>query len=214
MGTRNLTCVIKDGKVRVAQYGQWDGYPSGNGIKIVDFINTVDMKKFTEQIEKTCFLSEEKREELWKDFIKTIKVKTDKELMQLEKGYLNLDQSNKWKEFAPTMSRDIGASILEIILNSNKEKIYLINQFEFGKDSLFCEWAYIVNLDNNTLDCYSGFNKVKEKQADLWYIEEPDDEYYGISFLKSYPFGQLPKTQEAKVAWVEELEKLDDRDEY
>ena len=28
MGTRNLTCVFKDGEYKVAQYGQWDGYPS------------------------------------------------------------------------------------------------------------------------------------------------------------------------------------------
>jgi len=27
MGTRNLTCVMKDGQYKVAQYGQWDGYP-------------------------------------------------------------------------------------------------------------------------------------------------------------------------------------------
>lgn len=214
MGTRNLTCVIKDGKVRVAQYGQWDGYPSGNGFKIIDFINSVDMKKFAEQIEKTVFLTKEESEQLWKDFIKTIEVKTDTELMQLEKGYLNPDQSEKWKEFAPTMSRDVGADILQKIFYSTKEKIDLIDQFEFGKDSLFCEWAYVVNLDNNTLDCYSGFNQVKEKQAELWYIEKPDGEYYGISFLKSYPFDQLPKTQEEKNAWESELEKFDDKGEY
>jgi len=33
MGTRNLTKVIdRDGVVKVAQYGQWDGYPSGQGV--------------------------------------------------------------------------------------------------------------------------------------------------------------------------------------
>lgn len=31
MGTRNLTAVYLDGQYKVAQYGQWDGYPEGQG---------------------------------------------------------------------------------------------------------------------------------------------------------------------------------------
>ena len=38
MGTRHLTCVVKDGDYKVAQYGQWDGYPSGQGIDILTFL--------------------------------------------------------------------------------------------------------------------------------------------------------------------------------
>ena len=32
MGTRNLTMVIQDQQTRIAQYGQWDGFPDGQGI--------------------------------------------------------------------------------------------------------------------------------------------------------------------------------------
>jgi len=39
MGTRNLTCVIKGGDFKVAQYGQWDGYPSGSGKDILEWLS-------------------------------------------------------------------------------------------------------------------------------------------------------------------------------
>ena len=40
MGTRGLTKVIdKDGITKVAQYGQWDHYPEGQGVKILYCLN-------------------------------------------------------------------------------------------------------------------------------------------------------------------------------
>jgi len=38
MGTRNLTCVVSGGKYIIAQYGQWDGYPSGQGVTALEFL--------------------------------------------------------------------------------------------------------------------------------------------------------------------------------
>lgn len=38
MGTRHLICVFYQGRFVVAQYGQWDGYPEGQGVKILKFL--------------------------------------------------------------------------------------------------------------------------------------------------------------------------------
>ena len=38
MGTRNLTKVIMNGDVVVAHYGQWVGYPAGQGITAFNFL--------------------------------------------------------------------------------------------------------------------------------------------------------------------------------
>ena len=35
MGTRHITTVVAEGEFVVAQYGQWDGYPTGAGNDIV-----------------------------------------------------------------------------------------------------------------------------------------------------------------------------------
>jgi hypothetical protein len=33
---------------------------------------------------------------------------------------------------------------------------YIANNTEFGKDALFCEWAYVVDLDRKVVEVYSG----------------------------------------------------------
>ena len=38
MGTRHMIAVVNNGKYRVAQYGQWDGYPSGQGVGVLGFL--------------------------------------------------------------------------------------------------------------------------------------------------------------------------------
>ena len=66
MGTRHLICVVKNGEYKVAQYGQWDGQPSGQGADILNFLkNEMDRAKFNNQIEALSFATEEELEQMW-----------------------------------------------------------------------------------------------------------------------------------------------------
>lgn len=38
MGTRNLVAVQIDGQYKIAQYGQWGGYPEGKGVDALTFL--------------------------------------------------------------------------------------------------------------------------------------------------------------------------------
>jgi hypothetical protein len=146
MGTRNLTCVVHDGKFKVAQYGQWDGYPSGQGATILAFLSYgFDRDQFIAQLNRCTWITKKEFEEL----LIAATGKSD--------GWMTCDQADKFKELAPQLSRDTGAGILEIIAkHTGRKKLRLHNDVKFGKDSLFCEWAYSVDLDDNRFMVFPG----------------------------------------------------------
>lgn len=60
MGTRNLTAVYLDGQYKVAQYGQWDGYPEGQGITVLTFLrDKMDLELFKEALRNSSYIPSE-----------------------------------------------------------------------------------------------------------------------------------------------------------
>jgi hypothetical protein len=62
---------------------------------------------------------------------------------------------------------------------------YMIDGQNFLSDSLFCEYAYIINVDTNKLEFYEGFNK--DRKASGRYADcEPQNhsgDYYGVALV-------------------------------
>jgi hypothetical protein len=146
MGTRNVTIVIKDGEYMLGQYCQWDGYPEGQGATVLDFLkNKMDRKKFEAQLENARFGTDEELHALWV------------ELGADDSGLVSMDISDEFKKKHPQLHRDMGATVLEFIQNADSE-VLLANQVDFAKDGLFCEWTYVIDLDNNALEVYGGYN--------------------------------------------------------
>lgn len=194
MGTRNLTMVIHKKQIKVAQYGQWDGYPSGQGHTALEFLRGFDVSKFKDQLEKMSFFTDEEAR------------------IEEEKGDAF--------ERMPYLSRDLGADILNAIhygffmkndWQNGPTKIEckvtkLIDESDFAGESLFCEWAYVIDLDQNTFEVYSGFNKSTLTEDDRFKFPEKDtEEYQPISLIKSYSINDLPTDDEFL-----ELEKVEE----
>lgn len=60
------------------------------------------------------------------------------------------------------------------------------NLSSFLYDSLFCEYAYIINLDDNTLELYEGFNKDADAPGRYAkYFEKNDGGYYGVKLVRT-----------------------------
>ena len=82
---------------------------------------------------------------------------------------------------------------------------HLIDNKRFGEDSLFCEWGYLVNLDDETVEVYRGFQKEPHTEGRWSDYDPTTDEsvgyrsshYYGIKRIAVIPFAEL--TEEAMI---------------
>src|SRR5690606_5458243 len=67
----------------------------------------------------------------------------------------------------------------------------------FVGDSLFCEWAYVFNLDTGKLEVYRGFQKTPGVGRYAHLDLNPDHEptYYGMSLVAELPLAEgTPET--------------------
>jgi hypothetical protein len=108
----------------------------------------------------------------------------------------------------PELSRDTSEKVLGMI-NESDDGLALKNDLEFAADSLFCEWAYVLDLDKGTFEVYEGFNKDKPLTPDDRFFFLKDKEangYYGVKLLKSYRLDDLPAVADFKKEFSEDEE--------
>lgn len=83
MGTRHLIVVTSKNKVKVAQYGQFDGYPSGQGADILNFILSVDLSEFKNKVDSLSFYTEKEVDKLDPEKNPEISRTTSSEILNL-----------------------------------------------------------------------------------------------------------------------------------
>jgi hypothetical protein len=190
MGTRNLTIVQADGEYKIAQYSQWDGYPSGQGKTVLDFCRRMFAEgkwdAFKKKLALVKLCTNDEIEKMYFDL--KINVSGD---------FISVSDAKKFDCTWPCFSRDIGAEILNIVMDSEKE-VCTKSSIDFAGDSLFCEWAYVVDLDKNILEVYKGFNQVPLSEGDRFYgyAKGNSPEYHPVVKLKSFDLGSLPTDEE------------------
>lgn len=196
MGTRNLTMVVVDKKIKVAQYGQWDGYPSGQGSTACNFIQThlldpIKLEAFKQAVRDCTEIDSQKLRDTW------TKCGADP-----SSDFVSMAISDKHAKLYPQFSRNTGAEILEIILRGVRE---IDVQTEFINDSLFCEFAYLVNLDDQTLEVYKGFNKTPLTKSERFFkldkkhVAHGGDCYYACRHWQTYAFKDATSETMAKL---------------
>lgn len=194
MGTRNLTAVHIDGEYKVAQYGQWDGYPEGQGMTALTFLrDKMDMDLFKEALRKCSYIKSEELGALWK------KYGAD------DQGFVSMEGSDAMKRDHPEFSRDTGADILELVQN-HPDGVKLQDQLAFAADGLFCEWAWVIDFDTGTFEAYEGFGKEPLGEEDRFYFlrEYEEGDYHGVRMVAKWNLDELPTDEEFLAAFQSE----------
>lgn len=136
MGTRGLTKVIdKNGIIKVAQYGQWDHYPEGQGVSILSYLtkDRYAVEELELALDKCYFTTEEEREAIYADY---------------NTRYPETTHLKKFSSMVPSLSRDTGGDILNVVRWS-AGTVPLMDESEFEFDELFCEGVYTIDYQTN-----------------------------------------------------------------
>lgn len=190
MGTRNSTMVVIGGEYRVSQYGQWDGYIEAAGLGILEFLRNI--------------IPDE--EESFKEKVKRCHYATEEELTSLQAELDSMGHEAFYKKY-PAWTRDTGFGILSLINDlPDGESLILQEDIDFVNDSLFCEYAYVIDMDKRMFEVYTGFTQERLSKEDRFYKETPPKgDYYPVKLHTAYSFDSLPTN--------EELQLIDKQDE-
>lgn len=130
MSTRHLQTVINEnGMIKINQYGQWDGYPSGQGVEILKFLRDNDLELYLKKVN-------ELREAIDEDFLKA-------------------DRSKNWEKLYPQLNRDTGSKIHNLIL---KGKVKFVDLATYNDARLNCSGFYTINFQHNIFVAEYGGN--------------------------------------------------------
>lgn len=203
MGTRHLTIVKKDSEYKVAQYGQWDGYPEYTGVKILDFCRShlasdAGRSTFGQKIAMCRFLSDAELDAIYEQIARD-------GLNELGKDYEPL-----WVKRYPALTRDTGWEILKMILRS-ENGLELKNNIDFVGDGVWCEWAWMIDLDHDELVAFQGFNAEPLCEGEEFYEIDKEqnahEKFHAAKFVAKWSLDELPTDDDFLDAFTRECDE-------
>lgn len=197
MGTRGIVGFRLHGQDKLI-YNHFDSYPDGLGAEVVRALpkllkNPEQLTRWVEELQPVP------KDKPTPEQIKKLKKFTDLGVSE--------QSTNDWYCLLRKTQGDL-AAILESGFYSDSR--------DFAHDSLFCEYGYIINLDENVLEFYVGFQTkphnrgryaapVSESVERRKKIEDMP-QYQGIALVGTFPF---PKNVKEGGAVLARLMKVD-----
>jgi hypothetical protein len=182
MGTRGLMGVRVNGTDKLT-YNHLDSYPEGLGADVIKDIKEVYSNKGIYKIFK------EKAIKL--ELVNGDERPTPEQKAELIK-HADLVVSGRSSDDWYCLIHGLQGKLADTIASG-----YMIDYHEFINDSLFCEYAYIANLDEDVLEVYKGF-QTKQHSKGRYATSKGEKpyssckrDYYPCALVGIIPFSEL-----------------------
>jgi hypothetical protein len=183
MGTRGFVGFVVDGEIKIA-YNHNDSYPSGVGSDVLSWLHEVteDVDAVREKARALRVVGQDDEP-------------TDEDIARLTK-FTNAsvgarNDRPEWYQLLRETQGDLGAML---------EAGVIEDASKFPADSLFAEWGYIVDFDENRFEVYRGFQTsphTKGRFADMEpYPYNVGSDYYPVALVASWALDGLPAAKE------------------
>lgn len=186
MGTRGAVGFWVDGEPKLA-YNHFDSYPSGLGVDVLDFLRKAEAEKGWAQLREDA---------------RAIKCVEDSEAQPSPEDIEQFGQFAVTSVGAQGTNNTVVHTWYQLLRNLQGDLAGYLNagvmlaDNKFVNDSLFCEWAYVVDLDGDgAFEVYEGFQRSAHTDG-KFASESADRGYFPVRLVKSWPLGALPAVEE------------------
>ena len=180
MSTRGAYGFIIDGVEKIT-YNHCDSYPECLGDNFIEWLKTKTIEELKDIAKKIELVNE--------------RVATTKEMVDYVQEFEACNNvvisatsvSNQTLEDVYCLLRETQGNFSLL----DKGFKYMIDRKDFLYSSLFCEYAYIANLDTGIFEYYEGFSEESGKGR----YNTPEslyDGYYGVALEAEIPLNKLP----------------------
>lgn len=184
MSTRGIVGFVVDGQEKLS-YNHSDSYPSGLGADVLCWLEghieggffDADTRHAVSQVRLV-------------DEGGTPSAEDIERLSKFHNGGVSTGEPTEWYSLLRHTQGDLDRII---------EAGVIIDYAVFATDSLFCEWGYVIDLDERRFEVYQGFQKSPHQQgrfANREASHRASGDYYPIRLVASWSFSELPTTSE------------------
>lgn len=172
MGTRGAVCLVVDGTEKVI-YNHWDSYPDGLGEGVASWLRDS--------------LADEDAARHAVQSLQPVDATVDPTAEDFERyGEFHDPNVSTGKDWYSLLRHTQGNLPMTL-----KAGLYEPSP-DFPLDSLFCEWAYVVDFDARQFEVYEGFRQTPPTDGRWVGKRGDDDQYYPVQRVAAWSFDDLP----------------------